>query len=132
MVRAGACITVSNVLYVSPTRRSSSFGIGSGARRRPREVTVTNPSGGGGALTNGFTVNLPAAVTLAYNGKLRDKVGGGDTVLGGDGAADATMIGRASWRDRRTVTVVQVSNGIGGTWDTTGAERAGALRGAPW
>src|SRR3989442_2047160 len=92
-VSGGTGIPVSNVAFVSWTRVTATFAIGSGATGGPREVTVTNPNGSGGTLANGFTVNVPvpATVTLAYNGKLRDKVGGGDTFLGGDGAADASM-----------------------------------------
>src|SRR5438445_13888707 len=78
-VSAGAGITVSNVVFVSSARLTASFAIAGGATSGPRDVTVTTPGSGGGALTNGFTVNPPATVTLAYNGKLRDKVGGGDT-----------------------------------------------------
>src|SRR5207247_10414095 len=87
----------------------------------PRAVTVTNPNGSGGTLANGFTVNVPvpATVTLAYNGKLRDKVGGGDTFRGGDGAADAIMTLTRRAAGGPTVTALQLSNGIGGTWDTT-------------
>src|SRR5437773_10400947 len=97
----------------------------------PRDVTVTTPGSGGGALPNGFTVNLPAAVTLAYNGKLRDKVGGGDTFLGGDGAADATMTLTLSAAGGRTVPAPQPTNGIGGTWDTTAPNAAWVLGVAP-
>ena len=131
MVSAGAGITVSNVMFVSSARLTASFAIASGAMSGPRDVTVTTPGSGGGALTNGFTVNLPAAVTLAYNGKLRDKVGGGDTFLGGDGAADATMTLTLSAAGGRTVTALQLSNGIGGTWDTTTPNAAWVLGVAP-
>ena len=33
----------------------------------------------------------PATLTLAYNGKLRDRVGQGETALGPDGALDGTL-----------------------------------------
>src|SRR2546427_6391563 len=78
-VSAGAGITVSNVVFVSSARLTASLALDAGAASGPRVVTVTTPGSGGGALTNGFTVNLPATVTLAYNGKLRDDVGGVDT-----------------------------------------------------
>jgi hypothetical protein len=118
-VSAGAGITVSNVAFVSSARLTASFAIDSAATAGPRDVTVTNPNGTGGSLSGGFTVNVPAPLTLTfvYNGKLRDVVGGGDTSLAADGAADATMTLTLS--AARTVTALQLSNGIGGAWDTT-------------
>src|SRR5204863_5614841 len=118
-VSAGAGITVSNVAFVSSARLTASFAIDSAATAGPRDVTVTNPNGTGGSLSSGFTVSVPAPVTLTlvYNGKLRDVVGGGDTALAADGAADATMTLTLS--AARTVTALQLSNGIGGVWDTT-------------
>ena len=82
---------------------------------------VTNPDNGAGTLTNGFTVNVPApaTLTLAYNGRARDKVGGGDTALAPDGALDGTITLMLSAAGGRTVTALQLQNGIGGVWDTT-------------
>src|SRR5437016_14309109 len=82
-VSAGAGITVSNVAFVSSARLTASFVIDGSTTAGPRDVIVTNPGDGAGALTNGFTVNVPAraTLTLAYNGRVRDKVGGGDTAL---------------------------------------------------
>src|SRR5436309_12133674 len=77
------------------------------------------------------SVPVPPTVTLAYNGKLRDKVGGGDTFLGGDGAADATMTLTLSAAGGRTVTALQLSNGIGGAWDTSAPNAAWVLGVAP-
>jgi len=117
-VSAGAGITVSNVAFVSSARLTASFTIDGAATAGPRDVAVTNPNGTGGSLSGGFTVNVPAPVTLTlvYNGKLRDAVGGGDTSLAPDGAADATMTLTLS--AARTVTALSLSNGIGGVWDT--------------
>src|SRR3989442_8759234 len=133
-VSAGAGITVSNVAFVSSTRVTATFAIDSGATGGPRGVTVTNPNGSGGTLPNGFTVNVPvpATVTLAYNGKLRDKVGGGDTFLGGDGAADATMTLTLSAAGGGGVTALQPSDRIGGEHGATPAPPpAGVRRAAP-
>ena len=126
-VSAGAGITVSNVAFVSSARLTASFAIDSAATAGPRDVTVTNPNGTGGSLSSGFTVSVPAPVTLTlvYNGKLRDVVGGGDTALAADGAADATMTLTLS--AARTVTALQLSNGIGGVWDTTAPNAAWLL-----
>src|SRR3989442_14374277 len=76
---------------VSPSRLIASLTFAGGATSGPRDVTVTNPDTGGGTLTGGFTVNSPVTLTLVYNGKLRDTVGGGDTALAPDGAADGTI-----------------------------------------
>jgi hypothetical protein len=126
-VTAGPGITVGNVAFVSSTRLTASFAIGSSATAGRRDVTVMNPSNSGGALINGFTVNVPVAIALVYNGKLRDKVGGGDTALGADGAADATITMTLSAAGGRTVTAVQLQNGVGGVWDTTAPNSAWVL-----
>jgi len=126
-VTAGTGITVSNVAFVSSTRLTATFTIDGAASTGPRDVTVTNPNGSGGSLANGFSVNLPVTLTLTYNGKLRDRVGGGDTALGGDGQADATMTLMLSGAGGRTVTALLLQNGIGGTWDTSAPNAAWVL-----
>src|SRR5260370_22614347 len=120
MLSAGAGITVSNVAFVTSARLTASFVIDGSTTAGPRDVIVTNPGGGAGTLTNGFTVNLPvpATLTLAYNGRVRDRVGGGDTALAPDGAADGTITLMLSAAGGRTVTALQLQNGIGGVWDT--------------
>src|SRR2546425_1484578 len=97
-------------------------------RRPPRSTLFPYTT----LFRSGFTVNVPvpATVTLAYNGKLRDKVGGGDTFLGGDGAADATMTLTLRAAGGRTVTALQLSNGIGGTGGTTAPNAAWGVGGA--
>jgi subtilisin family serine protease len=118
-VSGGAGITVSNVAFVSSSRLTASFVIDGSTTAGPRDVTVTNPGTGAGTLTNGFTVNAPApTLTLAYNGKVRDRVGPGDTALAPDGALDGTITLMLSAAGGRTVTVLQLQNGIGGVWDT--------------
>ncbi|PYO21415.1 MAG: hypothetical protein DMD85_14135 [Candidatus Rokuibacteriota bacterium] len=117
-VSAGSGITVTNIAFVSSTRLTASFVIDSAASGGARDVTVTTPGNGGGTRLNGFTVNVPTAVTLSYDGKLRDKVGGGDMWLGGDGSLDATMTLRLSAPAGKTITALQLQNGIGGLWDT--------------
>src|SRR5262249_30755324 len=130
-VNAGAGITVSNVAFVSSARLTASFAIDSAASIGPRDVTVTNPNGNGGALANGFAVSLPVTLTLTYNGKLRDKVGGGDTAPRAGGLADGTMTLTLSGAGGRTVTALQLQNGIGGAWDTTAPNAAWVLGVAP-
>jgi hypothetical protein len=120
-VSAGAGITVSNVAFVTSARLTASFVIDGSTTAGPRDVIVTNPGDGAGTLTNGFTVNVPvpATLTLAYNGHARDKVGGGDTALAADGVTDGTITLMLGAVGGRTVTSLQLQNGIGGVWDTT-------------
>ena len=135
-ISAGSGITVTNIAFVSSTRLTASFVIDTAASGGARDVTVTTPGNGGGTRLNGFTVNVPTAVTLSYDGKLRDKVGGGDMWLGGDGSLDATMTLRLSAPAGKTITALQLQNGIGGLWDTTAPNSswligvAGSLDGA--
>ena len=135
-ISAGSGITVTNIAFVSSTRLTASFVIDSAASGGARDVTVTTPGNGGGTRLNGFTVNVPTAVTLSYDGKLRDKVGGGDMWLGGDGSLDATMTLRLSAPAGKTITALQLQNGIGGLWDPTAPNSswligvAGSLDGA--
>jgi galactose oxidase-like protein/glyoxal oxidase-like protein/PKD domain-containing protein/Big-like domain-containing protein len=82
----------------------------SGFRSIP--VTVQNAGGGGGG-------GGPATVTIAYNGKLRDRVGMSSTALGPDGTADGTLTMTLSATGGRTVTgVALTSSAGGGAWDT--------------
>src|SRR5262249_5188306 len=90
-VSAGAGVTLSNGAFVSASRLTATFAIDSAASVGPRDVAVTNPNGNGASLAGGFSVTLPATLTLVYNGKLRDRVGPDDTALAGDGLADGTM-----------------------------------------
>src|SRR5207247_6533683 len=77
-----------------------------------RNVAVTNSNGGAGTLPSGFTVVSvpPATVTLAYNGKLRDRVGQGETALRADGALDATLTATGSGSGGRTVTGLRLDS----------------------
>src|SRR5438034_10242740 len=62
---------------------------------------------------------------------MRDMVGGGDTFFVLDGAA-ATAIYPLSLHDALPIlTALQLSNGIGGTWDTTAPNAAWVLGVAP-
>jgi len=55
-VSAGAGITVSNVSVGSGAQLTATLAISSGAALGIRDVIVTNPGGGSGTLTGGFTV----------------------------------------------------------------------------
>src|SRR5207249_9065510 len=56
--------------------------IGSGATVGPRNVSVTNPSPGGGTatLTNGFTVNNPATTTIVTSSSVANTSTYGESV----------------------------------------------------
>ncbi len=75
-VSFGADITVSSTTVVSSTQLSVALAIGATAAIGPRDVTVSNPNGQSGVSPGGFTVAPPpATISLAFLGKLRDKVG---------------------------------------------------------
>lgn len=60
-----------------------------------------------------------ATLTLGYNGKLRDRVGQGDTALAPDGALDGTLTATLSASGGRTVTGLRLDSNAPKTWDTT-------------
>jgi len=107
---------------VSATQLTATITVAGGTASGARTVSVTNPGGSTGTLSGGFTVvsAVPAALTLAYNGKLRDRVGQGDTALGSDGALDGTLTVTLSATGGRTVTALRLDSTGPGTWDTTG------------
>src|SRR5438105_3984164 len=111
-VSAGAGITVSNVSIVSATQITATFAIGAASAVGPRDITVTNQNGGASTFAGGFMVtsNSPAALTLAYNGKVRDRVGQGEGALGPDGALDATLTATLSASGGRTVTGLRLDS----------------------
>ena len=80
-------------------------------------------------LTGGFTVTSASAATLslAYNGKLRDRVGQGNTALGADGALDGTLTATLSAAGGRTITGLRLDSSQPGVWDTDGASMYWAL-----
>ena len=69
----------------------------------------------------------PPRLTLAFNGKLRDRVGPGNTALSADGALDGTLMLTVSGGAGRTLTAVRMQTSAGGSWDTTSATGFWAL-----
>jgi hypothetical protein len=118
---AGGDVTASNVSVGSATQVTATLTIASGATLGARDVTVTNAGGGNGTLPGGFTVVSagPATLTLGYNGKLRDRVGQGETALAPDGALDGTLTVTLSASGGRTVTGLRLDSNAPGVWDTT-------------
>jgi hypothetical protein len=58
------------------------------------------------------------ALSVIYNGKLRDRVGHGNTALSADGALDGTLTATLSASGGRTVTALKLQSTGLGTWDT--------------
>jgi len=120
----GAGITVSSTTVVSSTQLSVAMAIASTAALGPRDVTITNPNGVSVISAGEFTVAAvpPPTLSLAFQGKLRDKVGRGSTAFSPDGALDGTFqvtVGAGS--GARTVTKLELRASTGGVWDTAGA-----------
>ena len=120
----GGAITVSSVSIGSATQLTATLNIASGAALGARNVTVTVSGGGSATLTGGFTVTsaAPATLTLAYNGKARDRVGQGETALGPDGALDGTLTATLSASGGRTVTRLRLDSdypSAPGMWQTS-------------
>jgi hypothetical protein len=86
-------------------------------------IGTVNFSGGAGASRPVSGTGLvPAKLVLAYNGKIRDRVGQGDLALGPDGALDGTFtVTLLSGSGNRTVTRLDFSRSGGGNWDTVPA-----------
>ncbi len=60
-------------------------------------------------------------MTLAYSGKLRDRVGQDNTALAPDGALDGTLTATLSAAGGRTVTGLRLDSNAPGIWDTDSA-----------
>jgi len=89
-------------------------------------VTTTASFVAGGALAEmrsaTSTPTSPPALTLTYNGKLRDRVGQGETALAPDGTLDATLTATLSASGGRTVTALRLESNWPtwpGTWLTS-------------
>jgi subtilisin family serine protease len=125
----GAGVTVTSTTVVSATQLSVALAIAATAALGPRDVTVTNPNGQSVVRPGGFTVvPPPPTISLAFLGKLRDRVAGSASVLSPDGALDGTFrvtVGAGS--GPRTVTRLELRRDAGGVWDTDPATPHWAL-----
>jgi len=86
------------------------------------------------AVTTVAATAAPAAapmLTLTYNGKLRDRVGQGNTALGPDGALDGTLTATLSAPGGRTVAALRLDSDAPGTWDTSSGSVDWVLAVAP-
>src|SRR5256712_600159 len=125
----GADVTVTSMTVVSSTQLSVALAIAATANPGPRDVTVTNPGGQTVTRAGGFTVlPPPPALSLAFLGKLRDKVGQGNSAFSADGALDGSFrvtVQGGVWP--RTVTRLELRSS-GGVWDTDPATAHLGLR----
>jgi len=79
-VSFGAGITVSNVVFVSAGQLQFTVTVEAGVTPGTRDVTVTNPNGGSGTLTAGFTIKRPVVLSsISANGQSPAVVGAGGT-----------------------------------------------------
>jgi hypothetical protein len=91
---------------------------------------VTDSNGNNGTTGRSVTVsNTAAAATLsiAYNGKLRDRVGQGNTALSPDGARDGTLTVTLNATGGRTITGLRLESLKRGIWDTNASSPYWAL-----
>ena len=135
----GAGVTVTGVTVPSATQLLATLTLAVDAVVGPRDVTVTNPGGSGVTLVGGFAVTAPGAppppppgVALAWNGKIRDKVGQGETALTADGTADGTLTATLTGPGRTVKQLVLVASGAAsGQWDTAAGNGTWVLGAAP-
>src|SRR2546427_1219118 len=127
----GAGVTVTSTTVVSSTQLSVALAIATTAALGPRDVTVSNPDGQSAISPGGFTVGLSApTISVAFLGKLRDKVGGGNSAFSADGALDGTFqVTLEAGSGARTVTRLELrqASASGGVWDTDPATAHWAL-----
>jgi hypothetical protein len=85
--------------------------------------TLTVGFSDGTTATASFTIPTPPPtnISLNYNGKLRDRVGQGETALTGDGSLDGTFtVTLQAGSGNRTVTSLDLRRSANsGIWDTT-------------
>src|SRR2546426_409807 len=86
-------------------------------------LTLAATFSDGTSATATMTVASSAALNLAYNGKLRDRVGQGNTALAADGALDGTLTATLSASGGRAGTRLMLQStraGAGGTSNGNG------------
>ena len=84
-----------------------------------RRLTLIATFSDGSTATAVTTVSAPATLSAVYSGKVRDRVGPGNTALGADGQLDGTLTATLSASGGRTVTGLQLQSDAPGAWDTS-------------
>ncbi|HEY3068171.1 MAG TPA: SBBP repeat-containing protein [Methylomirabilota bacterium] len=82
-------------------------------------LTATFADGSTASANATVPAGAPAALSLVYNGMVRDRVGQDNLALGPDGAPDATLTARLAG-GARTITRLDLRSSTGGIWETDG------------
>ena len=129
----GAGITVTEVSVPSSDELVATISIAVDAALGTRTVTVTNPDSTAATRPGAFAVALPPSqVALAWNGKVRDRVGQGEVALTADTALDGTFTATVTGPGRTVKELVLVASGaVTGQWDTVAGNGMWALGAAP-
>jgi len=91
---------------------------------RAPDVTLWGLLGVDGATAVNYA---PSLIAATYEGKLRDRVGPGNTALSADGAPDGTLSVNLNAPGGRTITHAQLQSSAPGMWDTDSATSFWAL-----
>jgi glucose/sorbosone dehydrogenase len=97
----------------------TTFWISSFGEDEAGEILVVDRRGGAVYRIAAVAPAAPPQLTLAYDGKARDRVGAGNTALSADGALDATLTLTVSGVAGRAVTGLRLQSSAPGTWDTS-------------
>ena len=84
-----------------------------------RVVRVTTRFSDGTTATASTTIGTSTGLSISYKGKLRDRVGAGDTARTPDGAFDGVLTATLRAPGGRTITSLSLTSSGGGQWDTT-------------
>lgn len=78
------------------------------------------PGVGGGQIFARTNLNpqVPASITLSFDGKLRDRVGQGDAAITADGQLDGTFTVTLAGSSTRQIVLLDINRGDGNEWDT--------------
>jgi subtilisin family serine protease len=119
-VSFGAGVDVTAVAISSDAEIVATLSIPVSATLGPRTVTVTNPDASSATRVGGFTVTLPPPhVALAWNGKIRDRVGPAEGGPAPDGQLDGTLTATVTGGPRTVKRLVLVASGAAsGQWNT--------------
>ena len=84
-------------------------------------ATTCNVNMIGNKTVTAVYASPPPAISLSFDGLLRDRVGQATLARVGDGQADGTFTVTLTGGGSRTVTQLKLTNSLGGVWDTAGA-----------
>ena len=112
----GTGITVNSCTFNSATQLTANISIGSTATLGSRNVTVTNPDTQSGTLSSGFSVTVPAAISLIQKATFsRQPTSSGTVTLTlpqATGAGHTLIVGMTFW----PLDISSVTDGSGDTF----------------